>query len=402
MTDPTFRTVLRGYDPAEVERAVTQLRQAVEQARAEAADRVVEVAKLRNQLEQLQVQLNAQTSRIEELSTAQLNATPPGYAELGERIGSMLSLADREAQELLANARAQADKVTTEAQTASEKARSGAEQHAQEVISKADADAAAILENAKRQADDILDHADREATTRREEAEAVYENQRARAAEAAADFEKTLAARRDHAMADFAEQMRASEAALARAADQQNAMQVEAERTLADAKAQAAAIVKEARDQAGALVDEARLNADKIRRESERELLATTSRRDAITAQLANVRQMLATLGAGTMLTTSQNEPNSADNSPAGTQDSPAAADTGNAATDSPVPGGSSQPPTGDDLADTITIHQPVMDPPVTDTTQMDNQAGGAAAEDAGHADLASFWAPWRDASAGR
>lgn len=35
----------------------------------------------------------------------------------------------------------------------------------------------------------------------------------------------------------------------------------------------------------------------KIRRESERELQAATGRREAINAQLANVRQMLATLG---------------------------------------------------------------------------------------------------------
>nr|WP_284289414.1 hypothetical protein [Angustibacter aerolatus] len=51
----------------------------------------------------------------------------------------------------------------------------------------------------------LLDDADREATARREEAEAVYEHQRARAAQAAADFETTLAQRRQRAEADFME-----------------------------------------------------------------------------------------------------------------------------------------------------------------------------------------------------
>jgi hypothetical protein len=36
-----------------------------------------------------------------------------------------------------------------------------------------------------------------------------------------------------------------------------------------------------------------------LREESERELAASTAQRDAITSQLANVRQMLATLGGG-------------------------------------------------------------------------------------------------------
>lgn len=52
-----------------------------------------------------------------------------------------------------------------------------------------------------------------------------------------------------------------------------------------------------AHDEAAATVSAARTQAEKVRRESDRELQAATSRRDAITAQLANVRQMLATLG---------------------------------------------------------------------------------------------------------
>jgi hypothetical protein len=132
---------------------------------------------------------------------------------------------------------------------------------------------------------------------RREEAEAVYEHQRARAAAAAADFEKTLAERRDRAAEEFAAQMQVNEQAIVRAQERQAALDAEADRTLAEAKAQADLHLKGAREEAGHHVDSARLTAEKIRRESERELQAATARRDAITAQLTNVRQMLATLG---------------------------------------------------------------------------------------------------------
>ena len=91
--------------------------------------------------------------------------------------------------------------------------------------------------------------------------------------------------------------MQVNEQAIVRAQERQAALDAEADRTLAEAKAQADLHLKGAREEAGHHVDSARLTAEKIRRESERELQAATARRDAITAQLTNVRQMLATLG---------------------------------------------------------------------------------------------------------
>ena len=91
--------------------------------------------------------------------------------------------------------------------------------------------------------------------------------------------------------------MQNNEQAIAAAQERQAAIEAEADRTLAEAKAQADAHIKTARDEAAQHVDSSRLAAEKIRRESERELQAATARRDAITAQLTNVRQMLATLG---------------------------------------------------------------------------------------------------------
>jgi hypothetical protein len=51
-------------------------------------------------------------------------------------------------------------------------------------------------------------------------------------------------------------------------------------------------------------VSAAREKAERIRRDSERELSAATARRDSITSQLSNVRQMLATLGGASMVGT--------------------------------------------------------------------------------------------------
>jgi hypothetical protein len=55
-------------------------------------------------------------------------------------------------------------------------------------------------------------------------------------------------------------------------------------------------LAEEAERQAATIVDDARTTADRIRADSERELVAATQRRDSINAQLANVRQMLVTL----------------------------------------------------------------------------------------------------------
>jgi len=302
MTDSaTFRTVMRGYDPAEVDRSVGQLRQAAEQSRMEAADRAVEVTKLRSAVSQLESELTVQKQQLVAAETERKHTAPPSFAELGERIGQILSLAQAEADEVRTTAQTAANKLATESTTAADAARAAADRYAQDTSSRADAEATRIVAAAKRESDDILDHADREATARREEAEAVYEHQRARAAQAAADFEKTLADRRDKAAADFAAQMSAHEAAVARAEEQLAAIGVEAERTRSDADAQAQALLSGAREEATGLVEQAKAAAERIRRESDRELQAATSRRDAITAQLTNVRQMLATLGGSSL-----------------------------------------------------------------------------------------------------
>ncbi|PFG18408.1 DivIVA domain-containing protein [Propionicimonas paludicola] len=293
---PGFKTVLRGYDPTEVDRAIGDLAKARDQARSEAADSAIESTKLQATVAQLEEQLSGYRTRLAAVEQNQ-PSDQPSFNDLGARIGRMLALAEDEADELKTRAKAEAERLSAEAEEAANQTKSAADRYARDVVSKADTEAARIVEAAKRQADEIVDYADREAVARREEAEAVYEHQRARAAAAAAEFERSLAERRDKAAEEFAAQMAANEQAINRAQERQVALEMEGDRALAEAKLAAESTIKAAREEAIQHVEAARLAALKIRRESERELQAATGRRDAINAQLANVRQMLATLG---------------------------------------------------------------------------------------------------------
>lgn len=291
---PGFRTVLRGYDPTEVDRAIGDLCKARDQARAEAADESLSLGKAQAAVSQLEEQLASYRTRLAKLESAK--DEQPSFSDIGARIGRMLALAEDEAAELRSRAKTEAERVSGEAITEAEQLKANAERHSRDAISKADTEAARILEAAKRQADEIVDYADREAVARREEAEAVYEAHRARAAAAAAEFEQNLAERRDKAADELAAQTATNEQAIARLRERHDNLELEAESLLAGAKDQADATLKAAREEAVQHIASARASAVKIRRESERELQAAVARRDAINAQLANVRQMLATL----------------------------------------------------------------------------------------------------------
>ncbi|MCE1173630.1 MAG: hypothetical protein LWW77_03365 [Propionibacteriales bacterium] len=291
---PGFRTVLRGYDPTEVDRAIGDLCKARDQARAEAADGSLALGKAQAAVSQLEEQLAGYRTRLAKLESAK--EEQPSFSDIGARIGRMLALAEDEATELRSRARSESERLTQEVNAEVEQLRSNAERHSRDVISKADTEAARILEAAKRQADEIIDYADREAVARREEAEAVYEAHRARAAAAAAEFEQNLAERREKASEELATQTAANEAAIARLKERHDNLELEAENMLFGAREQAEAVLKSAREEAVQHIAAARASAVKIRRESERELQAAVARRDSINAQLDNVRKMLNTL----------------------------------------------------------------------------------------------------------
>jgi DivIVA domain-containing protein len=290
-----FRTVLRGYDPAEVDARLRALSQQAGSAQA-AND---ELAAAKAQAQQLAEQVRALQAKVaehERQPRPDAAAVQPTFTDLGARIGQMLSLAEEEAAELREKARAEADAHRQTVHDAVAKVQAEAERQAAERRSASEAESARLVEDAKRRADEMLDDADRDASARRAEAEAVYENQRAKAAQAAADFETTLAQRRQRAEKDFMERGAAAEAELEAVQERATTLRQELERQQRDTTTQIAHELEEAREKAAEIVSAAQTRAERVRAESDRELAAAAQRRDSINAQLTNVRQMLATL----------------------------------------------------------------------------------------------------------
>jgi DivIVA domain-containing protein len=271
-----FRTVLRGYDPAEVDHRIDELTAA---------------------LAALTQQRDGLAARVEQLHTESASAGElPNYEHLGARIGQILSLAEKEAAELRGKVHDEIEAHREHAEQYAASAREEADRYVANSRSQADAESARIIEDARKAADEHREGGERAASVRLQEAEAVYEEQRARAAKAAADFETTLAGRRKAAEEEFTQKMAAAQARLDEANDFAEHTRLEAEAARVQAAKEAARLAEDAREKAEQIIGEAKASAERIRADTDRELAAATQRRDSINAQLANVRQMLATL----------------------------------------------------------------------------------------------------------
>lgn len=287
MPEDMFTTVRRGYDPAEVERAVGQAQAEADdlRRRLEAAEAAAEAARS-----------EAAASREALIAREAQQPDAPTYEHLGERIGQILSLAEAEAAEIRDRVVGEVETLRKEAEQEVGALRADADRYAEETRRDADADGARILADARKAADGERDAAERDASARRAEAEALHEDQRAKAAQAAADFETTLAERRQKATAEFQAQQAAIQAELDAMAARNKDTEATLERNRREAEERIARMLADAEERSTTMVAEARASADRVRAESERELAAAGQRRDSINAQLSNVRQMLATL----------------------------------------------------------------------------------------------------------
>jgi cell division septum initiation protein DivIVA len=260
-----FRTVLRGYEPAQVDQHVREL--------------TTSLTALQQQSEQLQRHVQDLQSRADAAESAVVSAQDnrdrtPTFTEFGERVAKILSLADDEARDLVTRARTDAEGIVADAEGHAKKVRKEAEQYSLDWKSEVDAEAARILD----------------------EAQALYEQERAKSAQAAAAFETTLAERRGKVEQEFAARTALAEQQLAAVTDRAAQVQREADRSRSEAERLAQQQLADANRQAQEIVAAAKDKSERIRAESERELAAATQRRDSINAQLTNVRQMLATL----------------------------------------------------------------------------------------------------------
>ena len=276
---PGFHKALFGHDPSQVDAAMQEL-----QTRLEAAERDAQAAR----------------ARVRELE-AQPQAGTAAFDDLGGRLAAILSLAEEEAAEQRGAAQLEAQKRHDEAMAAAENAQAEAVRYAERVRTEADLDATQVLEDARRQAKDLVDDAEREASALRAEALALMENHRATSAAAAADLERSLAARRDQAASEIAAQLAAHESSLAAAEARAVELAQQSEAAHDEARGMATAHIAQAEEQAALILQRARAQADRITRNSEREVSAATARRDSINAQLDVLRQMLASLDGPTV-----------------------------------------------------------------------------------------------------
>ncbi len=306
-----FVTVFRGFDPSQVEATLTSVRAAAAAATADRArieERLSAVETERNELRRRYADAEArleaaQAQQAQQMAQANETAEPAqgSFMHLGKRIGTMLSLAETEAETMRSEAIAEAASIRESANADADAVRQRAEQLAAEARERAETEAEQTDFEAKEKAAAIIDEALRDAAARREEAEAYFERQRAKASAAAADFERTLSERRDLATQDFQVQMASNEEELRRVKERAATLAAESERERQLAAEESAQRLQAARQEAAELLESARAHAERVRHETERELSAAMARRDSITSQLSNVRNMLATFGITTV-----------------------------------------------------------------------------------------------------
>lgn len=241
-----FTRVWRGYDPAEVEAILDRYDASLDEAEAQRAADLRRILALEEQVGQL-------TGRLAE-AERRAHGRPEPASMVGERLRQMLALAEQEAAALRASARAEADATIAAA---------------------------------------------------REQAEADLTAARARAETQTAERTRSLEQREREV------QLAARESEQARLDAQQDAEQVrsravrEAERTLDTARTEAEALVTQAQQQATKAIETARedvrIEHERFRREhaqrreqAAQELERLRAEHDALVAELARLRDVIA------------------------------------------------------------------------------------------------------------
>ncbi|MGL4174016.1 MAG: hypothetical protein ACRCTR_08105 [Actinomycetota bacterium] len=287
---PAFRVVFRGYEPTEVEATIQDLNRQLSQTR-QGASRADILQRHVDQLTTRIGELEAEARRREEEGPAR-----PDFDQLGARVTQILKLAQTEADDIRGAGKTETDQLRQKAANDLDALRAEATKLSEAQRAEATQEAQRIKEEAQQRATEIAEEAERAAETRRNEAEALQEGQRAQAAKAAAEFETALASRRERSEREFMERRMQAETEYETLQQHTEELRQEAERYQREGTAQINAELDKAKHQAAEIVAQAQAKAARLRAESQRELTVAAQRRDSINAQLANVRQMLATL----------------------------------------------------------------------------------------------------------
>jgi cell division septum initiation protein DivIVA len=186
-----FDVVLRGYDRRQVEDYIHRVELALGDADRMHREDGERITALEDELTSVKLALGEAERRA--------SGQPEPASLVGERLATMLRLAEQEAEELVAHAREKAAKSMAErtaelerreqevatAGVAADKLRMEAQEDAKALRAKAQQEADELLREAKAQADEILASAQEEAAKRRrtaeEDIEILHDDARARA-----------------------------------------------------------------------------------------------------------------------------------------------------------------------------------------------------------------------------
>ena len=286
-----FDVALRGYDRDQVDAHLASLESEFTAALSE-RDRLAERVKhLETRVEELHLQSDEERAAAE--------ASAPPLSGFGMRLEKIMRVADDEATALREETQSEIDRERAEARKRVAAMQQAAEKDAAAHRLKMRTEADSLLDKARHEAARVRADADAQAAATREEASGHLESVRARAAQAAADFETALAKRRQKAETDHIARTNSAERELAETVARTDQLRAEAEKMRAEAERRSQEMLQAAQRESAELVAEARAQADRSRRDSERELASLSKRRDAITDQLRNVREMLSTLTGG-------------------------------------------------------------------------------------------------------
>ncbi|PRZ43419.1 DivIVA protein [Antricoccus suffuscus] len=279
-----FDVVMRGYDRNQVQDAIGRLE---DDLRTVVSERDQAISRAND----LHVQLEQASSDVTTLNSKLRNAQAPTFESMGERIASMLRLAEEEAaeirraatadaDEIRANAeglKAEADEYNTTSIAASEQALAEARAEADRVLGEAKSEAAKHTEDRHREADDHLTKAKDEAqqlrTSTNEEIAALVAHSESTRAQADEDFEIALRERRTEAQRIETERDRNSRA--------------EADNRLRVAKETAHNLVTTAQDRSATLIANAEAEVHHIK-----------TVRASVAAHLAEIRTIVAQVPA--------------------------------------------------------------------------------------------------------
>jgi len=278
-TPPAFDIVLRGYERRQVDEHLATLVNERLTADRRASDLEKQVTRLRTEVEK-----------------GKNESTEPTYAGLGARVEKILRLAEEEARDVAAEAKAAGERERAQAAEDAKQTRALADEEAKRRVAEGEKNAERLLEQSRKQAQQIRTEATDEAAAKLAQAESVVEEARAKAAQIATEVEAKLAKRREQAERDLVSRTEVAERRLMETGEKADQLRLESQKMRDDAERRAKQLLEAARREAEDLVADARAKAERQRMESERELAALTHRRDSINAQLSNVREMLATL----------------------------------------------------------------------------------------------------------